>query len=162
MYIMPLVTSPDPRLNQPSIPVHDDDTYRLLLTELIGPMFATMDAHNAIGLAAIQVGVGLRVFVMDTSKTGYPKSVGRRVFINPEILSVSRKREPFKEGCLSFPGIAVTVARPHSIQVQAVDENFEEFTLDLDGIDAICFQHELDHLNGITFDRYADPERNVA
>jgi peptide deformylase len=161
--ILPLLKSPDLRLHCHSIAVRDDEAGNFLINHFVPDMFETMYYHGAIGLAAIQVDCAARIFVMDTSKTGYPKSVGRRVFINPEILSVSRKREPFKEGCLSFPGVAMTVARPNSIQVQAVDENFEEFTLDLDGIDAICFQHELDHLNGITFDKYADPEeRNVA
>lgn len=114
----------------------------------IEEMFKVMKAENGIGLSAIQVGYPFRIFIMDTESAG--GSV-KQVFINPEIIEASTEIVPFNEGCLSFPGLYALVKRPSWVKIKARDEKFEEFELHLEGIDAVCFQHELDHLNGITF-----------
>lgn len=113
---------------------------------LVQNMFITMYHNEGVGLSANQVGKLHRIFVMDTSASGDR----RRVFINPKIL-VSSGIDRWKEGCLSFPGVYAFVKRPTKIKVSALDEEGKEFELYLEGLDAICFQHELDHLNGITF-----------
>jgi peptide deformylase len=121
-------------------------TFDIELEQLVNDMFTTMYMDNGVGLAASQVGILKRIFVIDTSNSGDK----RRVFINPVIIS-GKLIERQKEGCLSFPGVFAFVRRYSKISVKAQDEKGEEFTLDLEGLDAICFQHELDHLGGITF-----------
>jgi len=118
-------------------------------------MFEVMKRQNGIGLSAIQIGYPFRIFIMDTSSMG--GKMERRVFFNPEIVEASTEIVPFNEGCLSFPGLFAIVKRPSWVKVKARDDKFEEFELTLDGIDAVCFQHELDHLNGITFYDHLSP-----
>jgi peptide deformylase len=122
------------------------------IKKLIQNMFITMYNSNGVGLSANQVGVPLRIFVMDTSESGQR----RRCFINPEIV-VGTGSVKWKEGCLSFPKIFAMVERSDKVTVSALDEDGNLFTLYLDGLDAICFQHELDHLNGITFYDHLSP-----
>ena len=112
-------------------------------------MILLMRTENGVGLSAIQVGYPFRIFIMDTSSMN-GKVVGK-IFVNPEIVEAATEILPYNEGCLSFPGLFAVVKRPAWVKVKARDDNFEEFELTLDGIDAVCFQHELDHLNGITF-----------
>ncbi len=119
---------------------------------LVQNMFITMYHRNGVGLSANQVGITKRIFVMDTSNSG----LKRYVFINPEIIE-QKEIDRWKEGCLSFPGVFAYVKRPQKIRVRAQDENGNTFELDLQGLDAVCFQHELDHLNGITFYDHLSP-----
>lgn len=145
---------PDPILKEVCQPVtvFDDE-----LKELVQNMFITMYNDNGVGLSANQVGVTKRLFVTDTSNSGSK----RTVFINPEIIS-SGKIERWKEGCLSFPDIHAYVKRPNQITVRAQDETGKFFELDLQGLDAVCFQHEMDHLNGITFyDHLSSLQKNL-
>ena len=145
---------PDPILKTVCKPVDivTDD-----ISALIKDMFVTMYSMNGVGLSANQVGVDKRIFVMDTSASGQK----RRAFINPEILQ-SSDIERCKEGCLSFPGVSAYVKRPNFIKIKAMNEEGNTFELDLQGVDAICFQHELDHLNGITFyDHLSQLQKNL-
>lgn len=119
---------------------------------LIQNMFLTMYQANGAGLSANQVGHDVRIFVMDTSASG----ARRRVFINPEIIK-QNEPEPWKEGCLSFPDIFATVKRHTKIKVRALDEEGQTFEMELESIDAICFQHELNHLDGETFYDHLSP-----
>jgi peptide deformylase len=151
MAILPIVEVPDPRLRQISSPVENvDDEVRKLITD----MFETMYAAPGIGLAAIQVGVPKRVLVMDLAE---PEEEGGepvrdpRVFINPEILQHSDDEVPYLEGCLSVPDQYAEVERPDHIRARWLDEHGKPHEEQLDGLIAVCLQHEMDHLEGILF-----------
>ena len=120
---------------------------------LVQNMFVTMYKSEGVGLSANQVGITKRIFVMDTSNSGRK----RYAFINPEIVEVSDEIERYKEGCLSFPNIFAFVKRPKKIRIKALNEKGEVFELDLQGVDAICAQHEIDHLDGKVFTDYLSP-----
>jgi len=145
---------PDPILMtkcEPVLEVNDE------IRTLIQNMFITMYNSNGIGLAANQVGVSKQIFVMDISNSGQK----RKVFINPEIID-SQDVDRYREGCLSFPKVFAYVKRPTKIRVRALNEEGNTFELDLQGIDAVCFGHELDHLNGITFyDHLSNVQKNL-
>jgi peptide deformylase len=151
MAILPIVEVPDPRLRQISAPVEDvNDEVRALIAD----MFETMYDAPGIGLAAIQVGVPIRVLVMDLQE---PEEEGGepikdpRVFINPEILAHSDEEVPYLEGCLSVPDQYAEVERPDHIRARWLDENGKQHEEQLDGLIAVCLQHEMDHLKGILF-----------
>ena len=151
MAVLPIVEVPDPRLRQISSPVEDvNDEVRALVKN----MFETMYAAPGIGLAAVQVGVPIRVLVMDLHE---PEEEGGepvhdpRVFINPEILQHSDEEVPYLEGCLSVPDQYAEVERPDHIRARWLDENGKSHEEQLDGLIAVCLQHEMDHLEGILF-----------
>lgn len=130
--------------------------------DLIAAMAETMYEARGIGLAAPQVGICERLFVVDVDQDDEigPSSRRLRVFINPEIIWESEEDEPFKEGCLSIPGVEAEVYRPSRIKVVARDENFEPFELEAGELLARVIQHEFDHLEGILFvDRVAASRR---
>ena len=115
---------------------------------LIEDMFDTMYEAQGVGLAAPQVGILKRIFVMDCGdEEGNPNPL---VFINPEILEREGVQVDF-EGCLSLPGKSGKVARAMKVKVRALDENMEEFELEAEGLMARCIQHENDHLDGIVY-----------
>ena len=115
---------------------------------LIEDMFDTMYEAQGVGLAAPQVGILKRIFVMDCGdEEGNPNPL---VFINPEILDREGVQVDF-EGCLSVPGKSGKVARAMKVKVRALDENMEEFELEAEGLMARCIQHENDHLDGIVY-----------
>ncbi len=129
-------------------PAKIDDKMRALFND----MFETMDAANGVGLAAPQVGIAQRFFVV-TSDDGV-----RRVFINPQIIATSEELVDYEEGCLSIPGFSENIRRPSKVTIQALDENGRRFTLDADGLLARIVQHENDHLDGIVYIDRGDPE----
>lgn len=131
------------------------------IQNLIQDMFDTMYNAEGVGLAANQIGVPLSVMVIDTSpKEDSPPL--KLVLINPEITE-SEGKIKCKEGCLSFPGLSVEVERFKKIKVKAINEHGEPVELTLEGFPAIVFQHELDHLQGITFvDRLKSWRRRIA
>ena len=145
---------PDPRLRTRATPVAAVDAP---LRELIDDMLETMYAANGIGLAATQVNVHQRLLVADVSE-------GRnvpQVFINPEILSRDGK-EVSQEGCLSVPGYYDEVERAARVRVRALGRDGKSFESDLEGLLAICVQHEIDHLDGRLFvDRLRGIRRDV-
>ena len=151
MTILRILETPDPVLRQISTSVEtvDDDT-----RTLIADMFETMYDAPGIGLAAVQVGVPKRLLVMDL---GEPAEEGGepvkepRVFINPEILSHSDDDVPYSEGCLSVPDQYAEVFRPDRIRARWLDEHGASHEQDLDGLLAVCLQHEMDHLEGVLF-----------
>ena len=151
MAILPILEVPDPRLRQISSPVEEvDDGVRALVAD----MFATMYAAPGIGLAAIQVGVPKRILVMDLQEPeedGGEPVKDPRVFINPEILKHSDEEVPYLEGCLSVPDQYAEVERPDHIRARWLDENGKPHEEQLDGLIAVCLQHEMDHLEGILF-----------
>jgi peptide deformylase len=153
MGILSLVLSPDPRLKQKSARVAKvDDSIRQLLRD----MLETMYEHNGVGLAAVQVGVHKRVMVVDVAyggkrKKGEEQPRNPLCIVNPEIVWESEDDAPYDEGCLSFPGEYAEVVRPARIKLKYLDENGEIRHLEADGLLATCIQHEMDHLDGVTF-----------
>ncbi len=147
MAVLNILRYPDPRLHRVAEPVREvDDRIR----QLVRDMAETMYAAPGIGLAATQVDVHLRVIVIDVSEARDQL----RVFVNPEIVERSDDTKVYEEGCLSVPGIYDEVERPDRVTVRALDENGEPFTLQADGLLAVCVQHEIDHLNGRVFVQY--------
>jgi len=151
MAIRTIVEVPDPRLREISKPVEGvDDELRTLVAD----MFETMYAANGIGLAAIQVGVPKRILVIDLQEPEVedgPLVKSPRVFINPEIVQHSDEEVPYLEGCLSVPDQYAEVERPDHIRARWLDENGKAHEEQLDGLLAVCLQHEMDHLEGILF-----------
>lgn len=146
MAILTVLRYPDPRLHKVAQPVEKvDDTIR----KLIGDMAETMYAAPGIGLAATQVDVHKQLIVIDVSED----KNDLMVFINPRIIASSGVQE-YEEGCLSVPGIYDKVKRAEKITVQAQDRNGEIFSLEADGLLAVCIQHEMDHLQGKVFVEY--------
>ncbi|MBA6413798.1 peptide deformylase [Parahaliea sp. F7430] len=141
---------PDPRLRTVASPVTEvTDSLRTLIDD----MFETMYAAPGIGLAASQVNVHQRLLVIDITEDHSEPLV----FINPEVKVLDPELGEYDEGCLSVPGFYETVKRPRRIEVSALDRNGEPFTRELDGLLAICLQHEIDHLDGKLFVDYISP-----
>lgn len=113
-----------------------------VMSTLVKRMKMTMKLYNGLGLSANQCGVLERVFVIGTDQF-------QIVCINPVILGTSAEMQKEREGCLSFPGLSVTIDRHTSVDVEFYDENGNKQTATLDGLTAQAFQHELDHLNGV-------------
>ncbi len=116
--------------------------------QLIDDMIQTMYAAPGIGLAATQVGVGLRIFVADISVGRNPADL--LVFVNPEVIERDGMQLE-EEGCLSVPGFNATVARPQKVVLKGLDRDGHERTVEGTGLLARCFQHEMDHLDGTVF-----------
>lgn len=144
MAVLEILRFPDPRLHTIAQPVTD---FGPRLQTLVNDMAQTMYEAPGIGLAATQVDVHLRVVVIDISED----RSDLRVFVNPEIVTASGTTAKFEEGCLSVPEIYENVERPDHVTVRAVDRHGKAFTLDCEGLLAVCVQHEIDHLNGKVF-----------
>jgi len=132
------------------------------LKELIESMYETMDGSEGVGLAAPQIGLSIRLFVIDTALFGedHPEVKGfKKVFINPKIIERSEVQNIYNEGCLSIPSLREDVERPESVTIKYFDENFVEHEEFYDGIIARVIQHEYDHLEGILFTDRVSPIR---
>ena len=144
--MLTLVKEPDPILKQKAERWDFEQHVNAAVIER--EMIETMRAHNGIGLAANQVGLDRRVFVMKLQD-------GREMgFFNPTILVGDNADIPGEEGCLSFPNLWLKVARSDKITAMYLDNTGKRCIIELEGIDSRCFQHELDHLDGITFTEY--------
>jgi peptide deformylase len=153
MAILPIYETPDPVLRQISSPVEEITPE---LQSLIDDMFTTMYAAPGIGLAAIQVGVAKRLLVIDlqepeSDEEGAEPVRDPRVFINPEILESSDVTVPYNEGCLSVPDQYAEVLRPDRVRARWQERDGTVREEWIDGLLAVCLQHEMDHLNGILF-----------
>ncbi len=156
--IRPIVAYGDPVLRSKCANI--DQNHQDLST-LIDDMFETMYAANGVGLAAPQIGLSLRLFVVDASPFADDPELSaqqanalqdfKKVFINPEIIEETGVSKPFNEGCLSIPDIREDVMRQEHVFIRFFDENFEEQELHLDGLAARVVQHEYDHIEGILF-----------
>lgn len=143
----------DPVLQKPAKPVEKIDEKIL---RLIPAMFNTMYNEPGIGLAAPQVGVSLRLMVVDVAPEGKHHPM---VLINPQI-DVKKGRIASEEGCLSFPGIHVTIPRAAHIQLSAINEKGLPVRLEAEGLLSRCLQHEMDHLDGVVMiDHLSLPQR---
>ena len=138
---------PDPRLRTKAQPVTEvDDRVRTI----VDTMFETMYAAKGIGLAATQVNIHQRIIVIDISE----EKNQPLVFINPQIILLDETPESYEEGCLSVPGFHELVQRPKKVRVEALNRTGNHFTLEPEGLLAVCIQHEVDHLNGKLFVDY--------
>lgn len=143
MAIRTILHYPDKRLREPALPVTD---FGPAFQTLVEDMAETMYAAPGVGLAAPQIGVALRVFVVDTA-TGDDEPSDLRVFANP-VITKTVGEVVFTEGCLSFPGAREDIDRAEVVTVRAQDRHGKEFELTTDGLLAIAVQHESDHLDG--------------
>ena len=141
--IRPILFYPDKRLREPG---NDVEVFDAELHRLIEDMAETMYAAPGVGLAAPQIGVSKRLFIVDVA-SGDDEPSDLRVFINPEIIAAEGETT-FNEGCLSFPGVREDIERAERITVRALDQDGEPFELEAEGLLAIAIQHENDHLNG--------------
>jgi peptide deformylase len=153
--ILPIVAYGDPVLKQIAkdiTPQYPD------LKKLIENMFSTMHNANGIGLAAPQIGLPIRLFIVDASPL---EEEGlhdfKRVFINAEIIDESDEEWAYNEGCLSIPDVRADVYRPDKIVMRYLDENFKQHESTFDGLPARIIQHEYDHIEGILFTDYLSP-----
>ncbi|MCX7325069.1 MAG: peptide deformylase [Hyphomicrobiales bacterium] len=146
MAVLPLVILPDPLLKQVSKPV---TTVTPEIRKLAADMLDTMYDAPGIGLAAVQVGVPLRVVTVDLGKTDEERQP--IVFLNPEIVWESDERGVYEEGCLSIPEFYEEVERPATVRVRYTDLDGRSHEIEADSLMATCIQHEIDHLNGVLF-----------
>lgn len=140
---------PDKRLRtvcQPVAEINDE------IRKIVDDMFETMYKEEGIGLAAPQVNIQQRIITIDLDS----ENSNQIVLINPEILESSGETG-IEEGCLSIPGFRGLVPRKEKVTVKALNRDGNEFTLEADGLLAICIQHEIDHLNGVLFVDYLSP-----
>ncbi|MDD6957387.1 MAG: peptide deformylase [Sphaerochaetaceae bacterium] len=141
----------NPFLNKTVDPVTVFDSS---VEKLIEELFEVMDANNGVGLAAPQVGINKRIFVVDTRQNGE-----RLAFINPEIIATSDDSVPYEEGCLSVPGVFRTIYRPSTVEISYKKHNGKSEIIRASGLLARVIQHENDHLNGRLFiSRLSDEE----
>ena len=141
MTVLKLVFYPDKRLKEVAEPV---ETITEDVLTSIRDMIDTVKVYRAHGLAAPQVGINKRIFILNTDDKP-------QVFINPKILDKSAEMIKMKEGCLSFPGVEEIIDRHAEIRITGLDEQCEERIFDLDELDSVAAQHEMDHLDGILF-----------
>lgn len=121
------------------------------ILSVVPDMILTMNKENGYGLAANQVGINKRFFIMKNLEDG-------KLFINPEIIDMTQI-EPFDEGCLSIPGTSAITQRAKILKVRYLDENFTEIEEEYKGLDAVAIQHEVDHLNGKLYTDSLPPMR---
>ena len=149
MNILPILEYPDKRLRTLAVPVEAVDA---ALRQLIDDMFHTMYEAPGIGLAATQVNVHKQLLILDISEDRSQPMV----FINPRIVAKDGS-QIYQEGCLSLPGIYADVKRYNQITVSALDRDGREFSLEAEGLLAVCIQHEMDHLAGKVFVDHLSP-----
>ena len=152
MALLPILEFPDPRLRTKAAPVDPARVADPEFQQLLDDMFETMYDAPGIGLAASQVDVHRRFMVIDVSED----KAEPQVFINPEILAKTGE-QVYQEGCLSVPGIFADVTRADSIQVRYLGRDGQTRELQVDGLLAVCIQHEMDHLDGKLFVDYLSP-----
>jgi len=146
MAIRPILTVPDPVLKQVSkrVDAVTDETRALM-----DDMLQTMYAAPGIGLAAVQIGVPIRVIVMDLAKED--EKPNPQYFVNPEILETIEETQTYEEGCLSVPDFFDEVERPKRVRIRYLNYQGEQVEEWAEGMYAVCIQHEMDHLQGTLF-----------
>jgi peptide deformylase len=162
--IYPIVAYGDPVLKKTSVNIEKGSIDVKKLSE---DMFQTMYQARGVGLAAPQIGLNIRLFVVDSSPLdddddddNEAKNPGRKftpfkkIFVNPTILDETGDEWGYEEGCLSIPGIRSEVQRPEKIKIHYFDENWVEYTEEYDGMKARVIQHEYDHIEGVLFIEY--------
>ena len=156
--ILPIVAYGDPVLKRKATDIDKDYPK---LDELIDSMYETMYGAFGVGLAAPQIGLSIRLFLVDTSPFADDEDLDaeaqarlkdfKKTFINPVILEETGDEWPFNEGCLSIPDVREDVFRKPTIKIQYQDENFDTHIEEYDGLIARVIQHEYDHIEGVLF-----------
>ena len=156
--ILPIVAYGDPVLKKKAVEITKDYPN---LDELISNMYETMYNANGVGLAAPQIGLASRMFLVDTEPFAEDESFSKeeqeqlksfkKTFINPIILEEEGDEWAFNEGCLSIPDVREDVFRQPNIKIQYQDESFNTYTEEYDGLIARVIQHEYDHIEGVLF-----------
>lgn len=144
MALLDILEYPDPRLRtvaKPVAEVNDD------VRSIVDDMLETMYHAQGVGLAATQVDIHQRIVVMDMSEEGD----NPLVLINPSFEGIGEDKSELQEGCLSVPGFYELLDRFDKVRLTALNREGEEYTMELDGLAAVCVQHELDHLEGKLF-----------
>ncbi|MBV8094792.1 MAG: peptide deformylase [Acetobacteraceae bacterium] len=155
--VLPILIAPDPGLKLRTRPVAEADADAI--RDLIPRMYATMYRAPGIGLAAPQVGTGLRLAVIDLMPGDKPFPI---TLINPEIVAASDDLATREEGCLSLPGHYAEVSRPARVKVRYFDQLGVRQEMEAEDLLAACLQHEIDHLNGMLFIDHLSPlKRNM-
>lgn len=161
--ILPIRAYGDPVLRQKAVDIDKD--YKNL-NQLIENMFDTMADAYGVGLAAPQIGLAIRLFVIDLTpfaedeeyeEVSEELKTFRKVFINAKILEKKGEEWKFNEGCLSIPGVREDVSRPETILIEYFDENFKKHKEEFSDIRARVIQHEYDHIEGVMFTDYLSP-----
>jgi peptide deformylase len=150
MALLPILSFPDQRLRTKAKPV---EAVTAEIRQLASDMFETMYAAPGIGLAASQVDQHIQLIVMDLSE----EKDQPLVFINPKITPLTDDCVPYEEGCLSVPQVFDKVDRPARVQIDALNLDGQPFSMQADGLLAVCIQHEMDHLDGKLFVDYLSP-----
>ncbi|GGI29030.1 peptide deformylase [Pedobacter mendelii] len=145
---LPIVAYGDPVLKKIGTDIDKDYPE---LKELIANMFDTMYYANGVGLAAPQIGLPIRLFIVDTGEDDDGNPGYKKVFINAQVLEETGEPWNFNEGCLSIPDIRENILRKPNIKVKYFDENWVEHTDDVNGMSARVIQHEYDHIEGKLF-----------
>lgn len=155
-----IVLTPDPRLTEMCQPIDKIDGKVCALAKR---MLKDMYAAEGCGLAAPQVGELVRLVVIDVDYDGEnPKTKNPYVLVNPKVIAADGDPRPFNEGCLSFPGISVEVTRPSHFVVQAMDLEGDLLQYEAENnLLAVCLQHEIDHLNGVTMVDHLSPTKRL-
>jgi peptide deformylase len=153
--IYPIVMYGDPVLRQRSKDIEAGTD----LKTLIDDMFETMHAANGIGLAAPQIGKGIRLFIVDGSALDEEPGMAefKKVFINPQIVKETGEPWEFEEGCLSIPNIREKISRKETIKIKYLDDQWKAHEEEYDGMKARIIQHEYDHIEGKMFVDYLTP-----
>jgi peptide deformylase len=151
MSILTILHYPDPRLRERARPV---EACTPEIQRIIDDMAETMYAAPGVGLAATQVGLPHRVFIIDVASEDEPSNL--IVFVNPEIIEQSGD-QVWAEGCLSFPGVTEDIKRAATVRVRAQDRDGQPFELSADGLLAVAIQHEHDHLDGVLMVDHVGP-----
>ncbi len=164
--ILPIVAYGDPVLKRLA---KDITSEYPKLDILIANMFETMYAASGVGLAAPQIGLDIRLFIIDASPFAEDEEeteedrvmlkTFKKVFINAEILEEDGDEWAFNEGCLSIPDVREDVTRPSHLRIRYLDENFQEHEEEFSGMAARVIQHEYDHIEGILFTDHLSPLR---
>ena len=150
MALLPILSFPDPRLRTRAKPI---EKITEEIRTLASNMLETMYAAPGVGLAASQVDRHIELIVIDISEDKSQPLV----FINPKVTPLSTETAPYEEGCLSVPEVYDKVERPARVRIEALDLKGQTFSMDADGLLAVCIQHEMDHLSGKLFVDYLSP-----
>jgi len=158
--IAPILVLGDPRLREVAAPVAAEQVTAPATQDLIDSLIATMRAAGGAGLAATQIGVALRICVIEVDhnqRYPYKPPIPLTVLVNPMVTPLSDERFDNNEGCLSVPGLRGNVARWTEVRVRALDRSGLTLDFEVRGLSAGTFQHERDHLDGLLFlDRMTD------
>ncbi len=154
--IYPIVAYGDPVLKQAAEDIDPDDE-SFDLKKLVADMFETMYAASGVGLAAPQIGLSYRVFVIDANQMSDEIEGMKKAFVNPTMLEELGEEWAYEEGCLSIPDIHENVNRQAQIKIHYFDEDWNEYEETFEGLAARVIQHEYDHIEGILFTDYLSP-----